>query len=106
MLNTACIKVVMQSGLSATRCSVSCRPRLAQVCTGPGDVSQHESFVPPCPITFRMNVIPTGYNVQHEADSSHDVIVGKAESRMSNVLTWRDLWKRKSFGESANKYLR
>jgi hypothetical protein len=33
----------------------------AQISTGPGDVNQFDSFLPPCPITFRMEFIPTGY---------------------------------------------
>ena len=53
------------------------RPRLVQVCTGPEDASQHDSFLPQCPITYRKVVIPTGYNGRHQTDSSHRVLVEK-----------------------------
>jgi hypothetical protein len=75
--------------------TVHCRPGLVQVCTGPGDASQHDSFLPPCPITFRLDVIPTGYKGHYQADSSHQVLVEKVASRIRNALTPRDLWKRK-----------
>jgi hypothetical protein len=67
------------------------RPRLVQVCTGPEDASQHDSFLPQCPITFRKVVIPAGYKGRHQGDTSHRVLDEKTASRIRNVLTPQDL---------------
>ena len=67
------------------------RPRLVQVCTGPEDASQHDSFLPQCPITFRKVVIPAGYKGRTRAITSHRVLDEKTASRIRNVLTPQDL---------------
>jgi hypothetical protein len=64
-----------ESSCAGNRRSVQRRPRLQTVI-------QFDSFLPPCPITFRIYVIPTGYNGPREADSSHQVLVEQAVSRM------------------------
>jgi len=71
------------------------RPRLVQVCTGPEDASQHDSFLPQCPITFRKVVIPTGYKGHHQADTSHRVLDEQTALRIRNALTPQDLLRRR-----------
>jgi hypothetical protein len=71
ILNTACIKIAMQSKVSAMCSCVNLwgkaiRSPIAAVLgwsslLGTGDVNQFDSFLPPCLITFLMVVIPTGY---------------------------------------------
>jgi hypothetical protein len=60
---------------------------------GPGDVNQFDSILPQCPITFRIDFIPTGYKRQREPGSSQPIVVGKATSRMENLLNKRGLQK-------------
>src|ERR1017187_6522596 len=45
---------------------------------GTGDVSQFDSFPPPCPTTSRPRDIPAGNIRQHQIDSSHQLSLSKS----------------------------
>jgi hypothetical protein len=53
--------------------------------------NQLDSFLPPCPITFRMRIVPAGYKGQREADSSHPILDDQAAFVGASPLKIRGL---------------
>ncbi len=76
-----------------------------QISTGPAIVNQLDSFLPPCPIISRYNVIPTGYEKRLHSYSSHHTLVDQAVPPMRTLFTRRGLRRRKPFHRKRQKIL-
>ena len=95
--NSSCVNVVIRSRVPR-RAAASPIGRAEAEPTNTGAiVNQLDPFLPPCPITFRNDVIPPGYNGRLRADSSHRIVVGQAAAQMPELVERRGLPKRRAF---------